>query len=154
VTDFIYEASVALDPSQGGGVLVRSATGQVYAKSDTALGSPLLVRGVAGEEKTSIVSSSQGVIEAFVVVDHAEVIWVSGPYAVALSSVTGLKQSAEDSAQASVTAAVAAQEANTKAFKIGRPGAVVPTWWGEFNSSNEPTAAEGAVAGDLGVLLS
>lgn len=152
MTDFVYEASVALDPSQGG-VLVRSATGAVYAKSDTGLTSPLTVRGPAGDSKTVIVSSSQGVIEAFIATDHAEVIWASGPYAIVLSSVTGLKQAAEDAAGAAVTASDAAAAAAAKAFRIGRPGATTPTWWGEFTTGTAPTAEEGANGGDLGVLL-
>ena len=152
MTDFVYEAAVALDPSQGG-ALVRSATGAIYATTDASLSTPLTVRGAAGEAKTAIVSSSQGVIESFIVEDHSEVIWSSGPYAIVLSSTTGIKAQAAAAAESALLSEQGVADALTRAFKIGRPGVSVPTYWGKFTSSDEPTAAEGAVEGDLGVRI-
>jgi hypothetical protein len=148
VTDFVYEASVALDPSQGG-VLVRSATGSIYAISDTTFSTPLTARGAAGDVKTTIVSSSQGVIESFIVEDQPEVIWVSGPYAITLSSITGIKAAADASAAASAASAIAANQAAERAVQYltldGAPASSVRIW---APSTQEPLEEDGALDGD------
>lgn len=65
----------------------------------------------------------------------------------------GAIDTANNAATSSAAAAAAVGTALSRSFKIGRPGATTPTWWGAFTSSNKPTTAEGVQVGDLGILL-
>lgn len=151
MTDYVFDGWPALDPVSG--LLSKDASGVVYAEADVAETTPLTVRDSAGVTKSSVRSGPQGVLETFIATDHPRVWWVSGGFKFLLTSTKGLEQAAQGAAEAAVVAATAAQQAAAKAFRIGRPGATTPTWWGAFTTGTAPTAEEGAQQGDLGVLL-
>lgn len=149
MAEYVYEPSVALDPSQGSGTLVRSASGQIFAIADEAFATPLVVRTSSGPT-TTIKASTQGVTESFTVDDQPQVRWKSGPYVVPLMSATGILLAIQDAAGSAAASAQAARESADSAMRIGRPGLRTPTFWGTFDASNQPTAEEGAVLGDWG----
>lgn len=151
MTDYVFDSIPALDPVSG--LLAKDSVGLVYAEADVAETTPLPIRDSGGVAKTSVRSGPQGVLEVFITTDHPRVWWVSGGFKFLLTSSKGLEQAAQAAAEAAATSATAAQEAAAKAFRIGRPGATTPAWWGAFTTGTAPTAEEGAVEGDLGVLL-
>lgn len=148
MTDYVFDSIPALDPVSG--LLSKDSVGQVYAEADLAAATPLPIRDAGGVAKTSVRSGPQGVLEVFITTDHPRVWWVSGGFKFLLTSTKGLEQAAQDAAQAAVTAATAAAEASAKAMRLGRPGDGPTTFWGVFTTATQPTAEEGAVAGDWG----
>lgn len=149
---YVFDGWPALDPVTG--FLAKDASFTIYAESDISEASPLPVLDASGTPLPGglVKSGPQGVLATFIA-DPARVWAVSGGFKFLLTSTKGLEESAQAAAQAAAASASAAADSAANAFKIGRPGAVPPTWWGEFTTSNAPTASEGAVQGDLGVLL-
>ncbi|MGN8245226.1 hypothetical protein ACTHAM_002345 [Cellulomonas soli] len=150
--EYLYESIPALDPVTG--QLAPNSEGQVYAPTDVALANPLTVRGASGVPMTSIKAGPQGLIEVFRVDEHPKVLWVSGSLPpIVLTSLDGLQAAADAAAASAASSAAAAEEALSRSVRLGRPGAQVWTDWGTFTAANAPTVAEGAVAGDRGVML-
>lgn len=150
MAEFPYEPQVVLDPSQGSGELVRSASGQVYAMTDLAFATPLPVRNTGGPIAGNIIrSSQQGVTEEFIVDDHRQVRWVSGPYVVTLTSVEGIMRQIDNAAQSAAVSATAADAAARRAVQFltldGAPSFEERIW---APSTQEPTEADGARDGD------
>lgn len=71
---------------------VRNATGQVYAATDATFTTPLQIIDLNGLPLAALASGGQAIIPAFKIDGHAQVVWKSGPYALALASVTGLHE--------------------------------------------------------------
>src|SRR5690606_44516 len=113
MVSYAYGPLVAYDPTAG--VLVKSASGRVYALNDTSFVSPLSVTDLQGVTLTDIVSSADGVLPEFKVDDHPSVMWKSGNFVLLLESVKGLQEAAEDAAAAAEAAQSAAEAAQLAA---------------------------------------
>ena len=71
---------------------VRNAVGQLYAVTDAGFAAPLQALDLNGLPLASLSSGPQAIIPAFKVDGHAQVVWKSGAYVLALASVTGLHE--------------------------------------------------------------
>ena len=74
---------------------VRNAVGRLYAVTDAGFTTPLQALDLNGLPLASLSSGPQAIIPAFKVDGHAQVLWKSGAYVLALASVTGLHETVE-----------------------------------------------------------
>lgn len=95
----IFGPLLALDPTQPGTV-AKSAAGKAYAVDDDALATPLPMTDLAGVTITDALSDANGIIQAFQVEDHDEVVWVSGDYRVPCRAFGAVLDRAEAAASA------------------------------------------------------
>lgn len=105
MTTYTFPSYPALDPTTE--TLVRGASGQAYDINDTSGTTPLSVTDLNGLPLSEIKTTEQGITDSFRVVDHPEVIWRSGSYAIPLSAPKAMREAAE--------AAVVAAEASASA---------------------------------------
>src|SRR5690606_28112230 len=70
----IFGPLLALDPTQPG-TAAKSAAGKAYAVDDDALATPLPMTDLSGVTITDALSDANGIIQAFQVEDHDEVVW-------------------------------------------------------------------------------
>jgi hypothetical protein len=151
VTWYTFAPQAAVDDA---GNISRNTAVQIYSLTDSDYAEPLAIRDPTDGSAIGEVSiSALGVSQRF----QAEVPFVmgkgdTGP-AVFLQSADGILEQVQLAAQAAASSASSANDAASRSFRLGRPDATAPTWWGQFTADNAPTALEGARAGDMGLLL-
>jgi len=110
VTDYVFDSRIALDPNANPAVLATSASGQVYAKDDTSLTTPLTVTDREGAPKTTVHASDVGALETFVYTDP-QVWWSGGGVTILLTAEGSLVDAAQSAADDAAAARSAAQDA-------------------------------------------
>lgn len=111
MTDYWFRPQPVVDP-EAGGILVPTATFQVFAASDTDFTTPLTVYTmVAGAltAVTTLTTNGASIVDEFRVTDQWEVWLKSGTHAVLAQSVQGLAEAAEAARAAAVIAQAAAE---------------------------------------------
>lgn len=103
----IFGPFIALDPTQAPTV-AKGAAGKAYAVGDEAFLTPLPMTDLSGLPLTDALSDATGLVQAFQVAGHAEIVWVSGGYKVPRGSFQGVQDVAETSAASSAESATAA----------------------------------------------
>lgn len=135
----IFQQRYVVDTS---GQPVASASGRIYATSDTTFTNPLAVTDLVGVPMTEVAISEIGVNVAFVVEDHMQVIWRSSD-----SSTTVLFESLDGMYEAAVSAREAAISSFLQAERFaGQLG--VPGGFAGLNSEGDVTDADGNVVGN------
>lgn len=114
MTWYEYEPNIAFDAPSG--ALARNAEGFVYAleNPDRTSGARLAIRDLHDTPLASLTSTDMAFIPPFKVDGHKAVVWVSGPYEVALVSVMGVLADADAAQAAAEAAQVAAEDAASR----------------------------------------
>lgn len=128
MTWYGYDSQIALD--QATEQVARNAAGHVYATTDTAFATPLVVTDLAGVVRSEIIANGLGLIEEFRVEDHKLVIWKSGDFKTQLASISGIIADAEDARASAAQALQDLQDyvAANPGLPAGRtPGTILGT---------------------------
>jgi hypothetical protein len=162
MTWYLYKPQLALDGTTG--ALAHSGVGQVAETGDPTASAPLTVYTLAGLPITDVQVGGDGLIQAFMIEDVPEALWVSGDYIVPIDSVTGMRIATEAAAVSAGNAQVAAETAlsNVQAFiatyqgeGTGGTGTTIigaPAFWPSAFTPTEHThpAAEISDSGAIG----